>query len=59
MTDTMSVKEAALLWNITKRRVTSLCKDGKIKSAKKQAVHGLFPLTQKNRQIIVLKRVHI
>ena len=36
MSDTMFVKEAARLWNISERRVSALCKDGKIKGAFKQ-----------------------
>ena len=35
MAKTMSVHEAAALWNLTDRRVSSLCKEGKIKGAKK------------------------
>lgn len=37
MAETMLAKEAAKLWNLTERRVTSLCKEGKIKGARK---HG-------------------
>ena len=36
MNNTMTVKEAAIIWNLTERRVSSLCKDGKIKGAKKK-----------------------
>ena len=36
MTDTMTVKEAARLWGITERRVTVLCKEGRIKGAHKR-----------------------
>lgn len=36
MDNKMSVKEAAKLWNLTERRVSSLCKEGKIKGAEKQ-----------------------
>ncbi len=35
MAKTMSVKEAAALWRISERRVSSLCNSGKIKGAKK------------------------
>uniref|UniRef100_UPI00405611CA AAA family ATPase n=1 Tax=Agathobacter sp. TaxID=2021311 RepID=UPI00405611CA len=33
---TMSVKQAAKIWNISERRVAALCRDGKIDGAKKQ-----------------------
>lgn len=35
MADTMSVKEAALLWNISERRISYLCNQGRIAGAKK------------------------
>lgn len=44
MSDTMPVKEAARLWNITERRVSALCKEGKIKGAKKQGRSWLIPI---------------
>ena len=44
MSDTMLVKEAARLWNITERRVSALCKEGKIKGAKKQGKSWLIPI---------------
>lgn len=44
MADTMFVKEAAKLWNITERRVSALCKEGKIKGAKKQGKSWLIPI---------------
>ncbi|MDO4546296.1 MAG: AAA family ATPase [Bacillota bacterium] len=44
MADTMSVKEAARLWNITERRVSGLCKEGKIKGAKKQGRSWRIPI---------------
>lgn len=40
----MLVKEAAKLWNITERRVSSLCKEGKIKGARKQGRVWLIPI---------------
>ena len=43
MADTMTVKEAAKLWDITERRVSSLCKDGKIKGAEKHGRRWLIP----------------
>ena len=43
MRDTMSVREAAGLWNLTERRVSGLCRD----------ISGLFLLMHKNRRIIV------
>ena len=43
MADTMLVKEAAERWKITERRVSSLCKEGKIKGAKKQGRSWLIP----------------
>lgn len=44
MTDTMSVKDAAKLWNLTERRVSSLCKDGKIDGARKLGRSWLIPI---------------
>ena len=44
MADTMFVKEAAKLWGISERRVSTLCKDGKIKGAKKQGKSWLIPV---------------
>ena len=43
MADTITVKEAAKLWDITERRVSSLCKDGKIKGAEKHGRRWLIP----------------
>ncbi|MGN1480079.1 MAG: AAA family ATPase, partial [Acutalibacteraceae bacterium] len=43
MSDTMLVKEAAKLWNLTERRVTGLCRLGKIQGAKKQGRSWLIP----------------
>ena len=36
MTEMISVREAAVRWKITERRVATLCKDGKIVGAEKQ-----------------------
>lgn len=44
MADTMFVKDVAKLWNITERRVSALCKEGKIKGAKKQGKSWLIPI---------------
>lgn len=44
MADTMLVKEAARLWNLTERRVSALCKEGKIKGAKKHGRSWLIPI---------------
>lgn len=41
--DTMYVKDAAKLWNISERRVSTLCKDGKIDGAIKQGRSWLIP----------------
>ena len=43
MADTMFVKEAAKIWNITERRVSALCKDGKIEGAVKHGKAWLIP----------------
>lgn len=43
MADTITVKEAAKLWDITERRVSSLCKDGKIKGVEKHGRRRLIP----------------
>ena len=48
MVETISVREAAVRWNITERRVAALCKDGKIAGAKKQGKCWMIPAdTQK------------
>ena len=47
MGNTMLVKEAAKLWNITERRVSTLCKEGKIKGAVKQGRSWLIPIDTK------------
>lgn len=47
MPETMSVKEAARLWNITERRVTALCKDGKIAGAVRQGRLWAIPADAK------------
>ena len=44
MAETMLVKEAAKLWDLTERRVTSLCKEGKIKGARKQGHSWHIPV---------------
>ena len=43
MTEMISVREAAARWNITERRVSTLCKDGKIAGAKKQGKCWMIP----------------
>ena len=47
MADTMLVKEAARLWGLTERRVSSLCKEGKIKGVRKQGRSWLIPIDAK------------
>lgn len=44
MEDTMLVKDAARLWNLTERRVSSLCKEGKIEGARKQGRSWVIPV---------------
>lgn len=44
MAEIMSVKEAARLWNISERRVSTLCKEGKIDGAKKQGKSWTIPI---------------
>ncbi len=44
MQKTMSVKDAAKLWNISERRVSTLCNSGKIIGAKKQGRAWLIPI---------------
>ncbi|MEE0751350.1 AAA family ATPase [Frisingicoccus sp.] len=43
MADTMSVKEAALLWNISERRISYLCNQGRIAGAKKTGRSWVIP----------------
>ena len=40
MAEMISVREAAVLWNITERRVATLCKDGRITGAKRGVIVG-------------------
>jgi len=43
MRDTMTVRQAAFLWNISERRVAILCKEGRIEGAVKQGKNWLIP----------------
>ena len=45
----MDVKTAADRWELTERRITTLCRDGRIAGAKKEA-YGLFLTTLKNQR---------
>ena len=48
MAEMISVREAAERWKITERRVSTLCKDGKIAGAEKQGKRWMIPAdTQK------------
>lgn len=47
MADTMSVKEAALLWNISERRISYLCNQGRIAGAKKTGRSWAIPANAK------------
>ncbi len=43
MAEMISVKEAAIRWNITERRVSTLCKNGKIAGAEKRGNRWMIP----------------
>ena len=43
MSDTMRTKDAAQLWGISERRVSELCKNGKIKGATKEGHFWIIP----------------
>ena len=43
MAEMISVREAAVCWNITERRVATLCKNGRIAGAKKHGNRWLIP----------------
>ena len=43
MNNTMTVKEAAKLWDISERRVMVLCKEGKIQGAQKEGRFWVIP----------------
>ena len=43
MTNMMSVKDVSKVWNISERRVSALCKEGKIKGAKKIGRMWMIP----------------
>ena len=47
MADTISVKEAALLWNISERRISYLCNQGRITGAKKTGRSWAIPANAK------------
>ena len=41
--DLISVREAALKWNVSERRVQKLCSDGRVKGAMKFGVSWMIP----------------
>lgn len=43
MTQTMTVQEAAQLWNLTERRVSELCREGKIDGVTKDGRSWSIP----------------
>ena len=43
MAEMMRAKEAASLWNLTERRVTGLCREGKIAGARKEGRNWMIP----------------
>ena len=43
MIEMMTVKSASLLWNMEERRITALCREGRILGATKQGNHWLIP----------------
>ena len=43
MTDMISIHDASLLWNISERRITTLCKSGKIVGAEKHGNRWMIP----------------
>ena len=47
MKDTMTVKQAAFLWDISERRVTILCKEGRVEGAVKQGKSWMIPADAK------------
>ena len=49
MSEMISVKAAAERWNITERRVSMLCKDGKITGAMKHGNRWMIPADQDGR----------
>lgn len=44
MADTMTVKEAAVLWNISNRRISELCRQGRVDGAKKNGRSWAIPI---------------
>lgn len=46
----MDVKTAADRWELTERRITTLCRDGRIAGAKRKEAYGLFLTTLKNQR---------
>ena len=47
MADMMKVKDAAALWGLTPRRVSELCKQGKIAKAMRTIVRAATPRSSK------------
>jgi len=47
MVEYMTTKEAALLWNISERRVSTLCKEGRLEGVKKEKHGWLIPIDTK------------
>ena len=43
MANTISAKETAVLWNISRRRISTLCKEGRIDGAKKAGRNWVIP----------------
>lgn len=44
MADIMTIKEAAVLWNISERRISELCKQGRIEGVWKKGRSWVIPL---------------
>ena len=47
MSKYITVKDAATLWNLSERRVTTMCRNGSIEGATKQGIRWLIPVDAK------------
>ena len=56
MDETMTVREAANLWDISERRVMVLCKEGKIHGAKKEGRYWAIPADAKKPEDLRYKK---
>ena len=57
--DAMSVKETALKWDISERRVQKLCEEGRISGVVRFGRSWAIPKDTQNRKMVVEKIRHL